>query len=341
MSRFSLQRYRTPSRSRSRSVTPIHWRKEEARVIKLSEFEKHEADRKYREEKNKERQHSKDRNLDESVSEKDDGTKGEVDYNALDYEDANQTDEEQETTKKVSSLVHYPINLTSNGVQQQQQSVQEEKTEGELVLNKRSDALAMALGVQVKTGEDPPDGEIQISGYKKPTQIENKVEEIREVHTVYSKLAKPTTTEQEQNRNTERNKFNVEKLSNTSYQPFSSNRRRDRFYNNRPMQRFYRRPTRFDRSRRSPPPRRPNRYRSRSRDRHSRRRSRSVERRRSKSLEKHKESEPEKSETEAEKFKRRTEQLLLLKKKMELEMLEMHKKQEESQEKKVCCVIVC
>lgn len=244
------QRYRTPSRSRSRSITPIHWKKEEARVIKLSEFEKNEADRKYREEKSKERQHSKERHGDEGASEKDgsqheeDGNKKEVDYNALDYEDANQSEDEQESAKKVSSLVQYPINVTSNGTQKQQ-----EQSETELVPNKRSDALAMALGVQVKTGEDPPEGEIHISGYKKPSQqIENKTEELRETHVVSSKLLKPNFTDQEQNRTSERNKFNIEKPPSVPYQQFSSNRRidrdrRDRYYN-RPAPRFYRRPPR-------------------------------------------------------------------------------------------------
>lgn len=354
-----FQRYRTPSRSRSRSVTPVHWKKEEARVIKLAEFEKHEADRKHREEKIKEKQHSKEKNTD-GVSEKDesnvdDGSKKEVDYNALDYEDANQSEEEQDTTKKVSSLVQYPINVTSNANGTQ---LEKPLQESDFVANKRSDALAMALGVQVKTGEDPPDGEIHISGYKRrSSQAENEtvVEEIQEIRVVNSKLEKPPSTEQEQ-KSTERNKFNVEKP--VPYQQFAGNRRmdrRDRFYNRQPpTSRFYRggRPQRFDdrRIRRSPPPRRPNRYnRSRSRDRHARRRSRSVERKRSRSVEKsrqetektkekdnkEKDEQKEKTETDAEKFKRRTEQLLLLKKKMEMEMLEMQKKQEQTQEKKV------
>lgn len=52
-----------------------------------------------------------------------------------------------------------------------------------------------------------------------------------------------------------------------------------------------------------------------------------------------KQTEKEKKvETDAEKFKRRTEQILLLKKKMELELQEMKKKKEEedSREKQVC-----
>lgn len=34
-----LQRYRTPSRSRSRSATPIHWKEAQYRTIKLSDYE--------------------------------------------------------------------------------------------------------------------------------------------------------------------------------------------------------------------------------------------------------------------------------------------------------------
>lgn len=34
-----FQRYRTPSRSRSRSVTPPHWKQAQKRTIKLSDYE--------------------------------------------------------------------------------------------------------------------------------------------------------------------------------------------------------------------------------------------------------------------------------------------------------------
>lgn len=49
-------RYRTPSRSRSRSVTPPHWRQAQSRTIKLSEYEKMEKERKKREEEIKRRE---------------------------------------------------------------------------------------------------------------------------------------------------------------------------------------------------------------------------------------------------------------------------------------------
>ncbi|GLG97727.1 Peptidyl-prolyl cis-trans isomerase 1 [Gryllus bimaculatus] len=49
-------RYRTPSRSRSRSVTPPHWKQAQQRTIKLSEYEKQERERKKREEEIKRRE---------------------------------------------------------------------------------------------------------------------------------------------------------------------------------------------------------------------------------------------------------------------------------------------
>nr|CAD7577017.1 unnamed protein product [Timema californicum] len=49
-------RYRTPSRSRSRSATPPHWKQAQNRTIKLSEYEKYERERKKREEEIKRRE---------------------------------------------------------------------------------------------------------------------------------------------------------------------------------------------------------------------------------------------------------------------------------------------
>ncbi|KAL1452476.1 hypothetical protein WDU94_006704 [Cyamophila willieti] len=43
-------RYRTPSRSRSRSFTPPHWKQAETRTIKLAEFQKLEQEKKLKEE---------------------------------------------------------------------------------------------------------------------------------------------------------------------------------------------------------------------------------------------------------------------------------------------------
>ncbi|KAK6644418.1 hypothetical protein RUM43_000685 [Polyplax serrata] len=49
-------RYRTPSRSRSRSYTPPHWKREIKRTIKLSEYEQKEQEKKKREEEIKRRE---------------------------------------------------------------------------------------------------------------------------------------------------------------------------------------------------------------------------------------------------------------------------------------------
>lgn len=53
--KFDWQRYRTPSRSRSRSrsYTPPHWRQAQARVVPLSEYQKRIVE-KSREDKGKE-----------------------------------------------------------------------------------------------------------------------------------------------------------------------------------------------------------------------------------------------------------------------------------------------
>lgn len=99
-----VQRYRTPSRSRSRSATPVHWKKEEARVIKLSQYEKAEAERKQKEEDRKwhdtklafDNKGDKDYKLDQENGR----SVKEVDYNALDYEQENQSDDEHEVSKK-------------------------------------------------------------------------------------------------------------------------------------------------------------------------------------------------------------------------------------------------
>ncbi|KAL1132535.1 hypothetical protein AAG570_010490 [Ranatra chinensis] len=55
-----ILRYRTPSRSRSRSYTPPHWRQEQRRTISLTEYLKKEEERKKREEARKKRHEEKD-----------------------------------------------------------------------------------------------------------------------------------------------------------------------------------------------------------------------------------------------------------------------------------------
>ncbi|XP_050419691.1 uncharacterized protein LOC126832786 isoform X2 [Adelges cooleyi] len=52
-------RFRTPSRSRSRSYTPPHWRQEQKKIITYNEFEKLEIERKEREEEIKRREEAR------------------------------------------------------------------------------------------------------------------------------------------------------------------------------------------------------------------------------------------------------------------------------------------
>lgn len=49
---------------------------------------------------------------------------------------------------------------------------EEENQEEVAAINKRSDFLAMALGVQIKTGDDPPDNEMVVGSLSK--QVRNK-----------------------------------------------------------------------------------------------------------------------------------------------------------------------
>ncbi|XP_017781537.1 PREDICTED: peptidyl-prolyl cis-trans isomerase G [Nicrophorus vespilloides] len=382
-------RFRTPSRSRSRSVTPLHWKKEEARVIKLSDYEKKEATRKMKKDRSHDRESYKG-NRSRSTSEQRDNNKTsdnfkskDVDYNALDYED-NASDEENEK-KQVPSLVQYPLPGSFKPIEKP------ERTNDNFLMdipNKRSEALAMALGVQIKTGTDPPTGEIAMSGYEKKQQKQPHMEEeaskrrdqeltarlLKMAGQDEATIALTIATIKEPNK---RNKFEAEKPEqDLQHHNQSNDKRVDKFKNGRNRE-FDRKNNRrgegdryvdsrrnrrggfgggggggrdTDRYKRSP-------KRSRSRDKDSRRdkRSRSRDRRdrrrsRSRSNDyrrrKHSESdrsdkenskEPEKKseETEAEKFKRRAEQLLLLKKKMELEMLEMKKKKDDEEEEEV------
>ncbi|KAI5698347.1 hypothetical protein M8J75_005462 [Diaphorina citri] len=58
-------RYRTPSRSRSRSFTPPHWKQAETRTIKLSEFQKLEQEKKQKEEEIRRREEARKRRHEE------------------------------------------------------------------------------------------------------------------------------------------------------------------------------------------------------------------------------------------------------------------------------------
>lgn len=119
-------RYRTPSRSRSRSrsVTPPHWRQAQRRIIKLSEFERAEQERSEKEQhdvtkrKEIEKIHSRDAEGTTPDNHPDEKEEGEcdstldrsqtdrVDYNALDFEediehDDNDTSHKRKPVEKV------------------------------------------------------------------------------------------------------------------------------------------------------------------------------------------------------------------------------------------------
>lgn len=76
--------------------------------------------------------------------------KGKLDYNALDYED--QSDDENNRSKKqVPSLVQYPLPGAYNKFKSEEEvrkehEKQKKEMEEVVALNKRSDFLAMALG---------------------------------------------------------------------------------------------------------------------------------------------------------------------------------------------------
>ncbi|KAK9871244.1 hypothetical protein WA026_011519 [Henosepilachna vigintioctopunctata] len=155
-------RFRTPSRSRSRSVTPPHWRKEEQRVIKMSELaERKNHDSNQVANKEPTESHRQDSNNSRQYRQRTTYTpepkfERAVDYNALDYEDHESDDERRRDAvkKRVASLVQYPLkgdgkdSAVANGPGKSQDE------EDERVLNERSQFLAVALGVQLKASQD-------------------------------------------------------------------------------------------------------------------------------------------------------------------------------------------
>lgn len=100
-----------------------------------------------------------------------------IDYNALDYEENNdQSDKEDRNDKKIELVSYPPLGSFKPDNEDHDQNnhnlVSEESKD--LILNKRSEVLAMALGVQIKTGEDPPTGDISISGYEKKKKLQER-----------------------------------------------------------------------------------------------------------------------------------------------------------------------
>lgn len=290
-----LQRYRTPSRSRSRSATPIHWKKEESRVIKLSEFERAESDRKKREEKRERMRRDSfvERNISsDRKSYTPEPTHKEVDYNALDYED-NQSEEDSEIPKKqVPSLVQYPLLTTFNADKPKDKvpGKEAEAPEEEMVQNSRSEVLALALGVQIKTGEDPPQPEPAVHDKKvKRPEVNSQLNaKLYKLAGQENPKFEPQTNEKQEDRGG-RNKFErekpeagYEKRVSRNGRSFAPERRRGRYDSRRPPARssFSRRDYRSDRRDRD-------RDRDRERRRRSPRRSRSRDRRRSRSRKSH------------------------------------------------------
>ncbi|XP_015590241.1 peptidyl-prolyl cis-trans isomerase cyp11 [Cephus cinctus] len=73
-------RYRTPSRSRSRSVTPPHWKQAQNRTIKLHEFQKLEKERMKKEEEQKKREADRKKKFGDDDSKEDQGDKNSSEF---------------------------------------------------------------------------------------------------------------------------------------------------------------------------------------------------------------------------------------------------------------------
>ncbi|XP_044261904.1 peptidyl-prolyl cis-trans isomerase G isoform X1 [Tribolium madens] len=341
-------RYRTPSRSRSRSGTPLHWRKEENRVIKLSEFEKLEQERRKREERRKMEKAAKEESQPENETDvtNDDKNNKEVDYNALDYED-NQSEEEEAVRKQVPSLVQYPLPGSFNP----NNELDQKNNKDVMINNTKSDVMAMALGVQVKTGEETPKNEMNQNNDSMKTSGGQNNEKKRTVSDASKKDVEVRTgrnkfeTEKPDNHNNENREY-----KNSNYRE-STRRRMERrpFDDRRPIRRPF---MRRDRGRYMPylsrdrkykrSPRRSrskHRQRSRSHNRHSRSRKSASPvkekiRNRSKSTsddeKKAKKQESDhKEEKKIDDAEEKYKKLLILRKQMEL--LEMKKKKEVEQ----------
>lgn len=105
-----------------------------------------------------------------------------MDYNALDYEEINDHSdkEDRKQNNKIKMVQYPPPGSFKPGLSKKTEEINKENHEvtskqpRELILNKKSEVLAMALGVQIKTGEDPPTGDISISGYEKKKKLHEK-----------------------------------------------------------------------------------------------------------------------------------------------------------------------
>ncbi|KAL3270407.1 hypothetical protein HHI36_024366 [Cryptolaemus montrouzieri] len=233
-------RFRTPSRSRSRSVTPPHWRKEENRVVKLSEL----AERKTKErtpkrdvDKHMDANHSSRPNRIRNTYTPEKKIERAVDYNALDYED--QSSDEHDTAKKqVASLVQYPLNQERNNVESEKNNKENEEEEDKII-NERSQFLAEALGVQIKTGQEPAKQETKQASFvgqkNKPIVLHANISGPNDFGRARQRYVSENGNQEEKGG---RNKFETEKPAGNQIMArnYRSNGRQD-FDNRRPVNR--------------------------------------------------------------------------------------------------------
>lgn len=136
-----------------------------------------------------------------------------IDYNALDYEDHSDNDQPK---KKVASLVQYSSNNEQQPPSAEKSKENQEQEEADKVLIERSQFLAEALGVQVKTGQDhqdKPEPKNAMSAVQKvkPVVLHAKVEGPKDFQRDRRRRS-PETAQQEERAG--RNKFETEKPAN-------------------------------------------------------------------------------------------------------------------------------
>ncbi|XP_066603737.1 peptidyl-prolyl cis-trans isomerase G isoform X2 [Prorops nasuta] len=112
-------RYRTPSRSRSKSVTPPHWKQAQNRTIKLHEFQQLEKERMKKEEDLKKRETDRKRRFVENPDEQEDASPGKLNSTVsymsqvTENKENDQTDE-KDNSKKEKREENSNINAESN-----------------------------------------------------------------------------------------------------------------------------------------------------------------------------------------------------------------------------------
>lgn len=124
-------RYHTPSRSRSRSLTPPHWKQAQNRTIKLHEFQKIEKDRVKKEEEFKQRETDRPKRFVENPDENDQVP--DLDNNIcttelMENKENDQTDETA-TMAKVAQDDNVKRNAEGNDVIQNKEEIKHNKNE--------------------------------------------------------------------------------------------------------------------------------------------------------------------------------------------------------------------